>query len=885
MIPVKSFGWLLCLTITLCLASRAAWALDKTRAQTNSDRGPIGTPIGQPIDLEGNPNLEGIAFDWQGERLYVLNDVENNDDGKAKAGDEIQVYGYNPTGPELKLVQSFRVPVDPIAGKHLTSGRGLAFAEQSGRRVLYTLESQSNGSKDADGKANFTSRLWRIDCTDPDKARVQTVDLNQDTFDLRGAQVFDVACDRRGRIFITFDDSKRPASLTEQRARGILRFQAQGEPNKKILPANGKTPDHHNLGITVIEVDGHEYLVCSIEELTNNLDQEIYAAEPEAGRGLFKFPAPPLISNLNTERRLAYGAGVLWVAQQREGPDRVQRVNIKDNPFAPIVGYKRPRRIRVTMTSTAVCPEGQNRGAIDHNFGHPLSTDILPSQGGFFDEDAFQMKVTVPKGAPAQSGEKRLLTHMPLKDPSSLSRLTSAHYPAGTKNHGTYKTVYEAAFWTREYRHCVYPHLTSNSLGILKDTDFRLGHMKKGDPAIPDSLPRFHWTHQERIFEDFIARVKAYTREKHGVDANLNDTYWAARNVSEYIRDNYNYPAPPASEGGSGDSRGNFVDYDNFHVANGPAVYKMIMTDPRFKIELHNRRSGCMAAGGVFLAVMRYMGYPARWIGTSLQEETSPDKPHANGIFYDLNEDGMFNGDDTMDMVHGHYTNEVYLGPDYGWQRFDATPKKPDDRDGDGLDYDDFGYIHSRDRQYELMKRKITSGHDPKAVASSLGVGYNEYLFNHSRPRTPDCATTSVFHKATGVYTSACKGGQCYDFLMDIELPGRVRGRHAYCWLPCLTFDVTVNDGRPVIGENTVTFKPRGPWAQFEPGARVGIVLRKVERGTIKSRVLKTDIPWNKGSESVWIPRATRGKSIHLQVRKIGPEEFIGGASPEFSLP
>ena len=128
---------------------------------------------------------------------------------------------------------------------------------------------------------------------------------------------------------------------------------------------------------------------------------------------------------------------------------------------------------------------------------------------------------------------------------------------------------------------------------------------------------------------------------------------------------------------GWGDGMYNVVDPENFHLANGPAVYKMIMTDPRFGDDIHGRRTGCMAAGGMFLAVMRYMGFPARWMGTSQQRATSMDSPYATGDFYDLNQDGMFNGDDYMDASHGHYTNEVYLGPGYGWQRSTRTSGPP----------------------------------------------------------------------------------------------------------------------------------------------------------------------------------------------------------------
>ena len=868
--------------------------------------GPIGTPIGEAIDLVGDPVLEGIAFDDVDHRLYVLSDVDNDvdGDGKNKAGTTIQIYAWNGSPPALTMVGSVVVPEASGSGLVLTGGRGLAFVREGGRNILYTLSSRRDGSDDVQGRSNFRSHLWRIDLTDPAHVTAEVVSLDRSAFDLRGAEVFDVACDRHGRIFISFDGSKQAANLNEQRSRGILRLaesskgESSGESSDgkvfsavkgnrqvvaKMLPTSAKTWSHHCLGLTVVDVDGHDYLAGTIEKLTSNDRQEIYAAEPEAGRGLFKFDAPPLTGSLNTERRLAYGDGVLWVGERKEGLDQVRRVVIKDDPFEPLVGFKRPRRVEVTIISRVVCPEGQDPGAISHNWSNPLATAVLPSQGRYFEGRV--VRTESPSGEGATKGTPQTLSYMPMHDPSSRSEISVVRYVPSAKKREFFKTVFEEDFWTREYRHFVYPHLTSNDLGILKNTDFRLGYLKKGDSAIPDSLPRFHWTKQERIFDDFIERVKAYTVAKHGVEADLSNVYWAARNISEYIRDNYNYPAPPASDGGLGDSRGNVFDFVHNHVANGPAVYKMIMTDPRFEIGIHDRRSGCMAAGGVFLAVMRYLGYPARWIGTSRHQVPRTVGLQSTDIFDDRNGDGMFDGDDSMkNIVHGHYTNEVYLGPGYGWQRFDATPKKPDDRDGNGLDYDDFGVLHSRDSQYELMKRKITPGQNPLALAGSLGVGYHPYLFRYTKEHTDQCAQTSVYHEATGVYTSACYGGQCYDFIFQHEHPGRVRGGNGIRWLPCLTFDVKVGGGQPVVGQNVVEFTARGPWKIFEPDARVEIVLRIDDGGKISHRILKTRIRPNQGREKVVIPDDVKGKKLHLQVRKIGPEKFIGGASPEFSL-
>jgi hypothetical protein len=404
--------------------------------------GPIGTPIGEPMDLEGNPNLEGIAFDEKGTTLYVL-------DGGSDGG-VIQVYEYDAARAVLAFVSSFPVP-KADTGRCLTHGRGLATKEEDGRRILYTLSAHPDGVQDSKGKSGYDTELWRIDCTRPDQVTARVFDLNDASLDLRGAEVFDVACDGRGRICVSFDASRQAANLTEQRARGIVRFRLDDDRFEEcaILPASGKTPGHHNLGLTLMTLDGHDYLLCSIEELTGNEDQEVYAADARTGRGLFKFPAPPMTGTSPTERRLAYGADVLWVSEQKEGLDQVRRVVIKDNLYEPRVGYKRPRRIEVTIVSNVVCPEGDDRGTITHNFGHPLANTIMPSQERYLDGHTVRMASPTHQDNADDSllaGTKQLLTYSPMKDPSSMGTVTSVQYPRSKKNHGAFRSVFEEDF-------------------------------------------------------------------------------------------------------------------------------------------------------------------------------------------------------------------------------------------------------------------------------------------------------------------------------------------------------------------------------------------------------------------------------------------------------
>jgi hypothetical protein len=298
------------------VARPAGETRDAARTGPRSVAGHIGTPIGSPLDLEGDPTVEGIAFGDTSRELFVLNDVVNDldGDGVPERGEEIQIYAYNPESSTLALRSSFTVPPSANTREVFSDGRGLAVAEDPGGPVLYTLSSRDDGTKDEAGRSNFTSRLWRIDLGGAASIGARTLDLDRDALDLRHAEVFDVACDKRRRIYISFDASKEAAALDTQRARGILRLENVGDSpdgsgvleehgSVRILPANGKTPNHHDLGLTSMEMDDHEYLIGSIEELSNNGKQEVYVAEAETGRGLFKFDAPPMTGSVRIKCR------------------------------------------------------------------------------------------------------------------------------------------------------------------------------------------------------------------------------------------------------------------------------------------------------------------------------------------------------------------------------------------------------------------------------------------------------------------------------------------------------------------------------------------------------------------------------------------------------
>ena len=156
---------------------------NKKSRPTAADRaaGPIGTRIGRPIGLEGDPNLEGIAFGEMGRRLYVLNDVDNDvdGDGLADTGEEIQVYAFDAAASALALVSSFGVPAASDTDRFLTDARGLALAEERGSRILYTLSSRRDGTRDAGGKDNITVVIAEVPASDGRKQAAKRVTVRR----------------------------------------------------------------------------------------------------------------------------------------------------------------------------------------------------------------------------------------------------------------------------------------------------------------------------------------------------------------------------------------------------------------------------------------------------------------------------------------------------------------------------------------------------------------------------------------------------------------------------------------------------------------------------------------------------------------------------------
>ncbi len=195
-------------------------------------------------------------------------------------------------------------------------------------------------------------------------------------------------------------------------------------------------------------------------------------------------------------------------------------------------------------------------------------------------------------------------------------------------------------------------------------------------------------------YDAFMQRVAAHIAKKYGIEADMQNAYWAARNVVEYIQDNYYYPNPskriPAT-----------VDYDRQHYDANPGNLKIeLSAKPYDKTQI----IACSGTSVMVAGAMRHLGIPARWLGTG-----TPRGPED----WDKNANGLMDPEETAVCTNGHRYSQVWLGSRYGWICFDATPSKPALND-----YDPPPPLQS---QWRYMTRAASGHREPKRIVFNVG--------------------------------------------------------------------------------------------------------------------------------------------------------------------
>ncbi len=747
-----------------------------------------------------NTEVRGLAFDDASPlapRLFVLD-----------ASGKVYIYGVprEAAAGEINLLGTLALPVR-VDGTPLQSPRGLAAARENEKDVFYVLNWTKPG-----GEAE--SELWRFG---PAVEKPAPIDLSLYPYKIGDREVLALAHDN-GKLLVGFN----AAGYTDHNLRvqrGLIRL-AWDRANAgvlnflKHLPDSGIEPSY---GLAFMTLEGARYVWGTIGR------KYLYCAEAETGRGLFYFDWPDSREGDLPVSGLAFGADALWVPEGTPGADLVHRVNVTRNLDAVAEGPRIIRHLQMTITTE---PEAQVQkpGKVSHYYSRPYAYNQLGNQGTWIETE----KVMDTSGAP--NAVIKMITMDPAGD--AASRQTMAVVEYGEAPARSYASRYEIDMWTNRYRSYIYPHRVDKDIRALQGTDYLAD-----DPVLYNLSDR-------KTYEDFIARVREHIANKYGVPADMDNTYWAARNIVEYIQDNYYYPSRPKRVPAA-------VDYDRRHYDANPG---------NLKIELSNRpydRTQIIACSGTSVMVagaLRHLGIRARWLGTG--------NAQGPGV-WDKNGNGFLDEDETAPCSNGHRYDQVWLGSHYGWVCFDATPALPND-----LDFDPVPPLQP---QWQLMNRAAHGHLKDKRIVFNVGSAFIPQLyldFEYDEELNVD---------------NNCGGDQRYNLMGRFEKPELWKTAQLDIAVRNLCFvkDVTVAGTKPAM---TVSWALQGAWAR-DPQAKLDVVLQQVDPATKKVKelaVLRKDIPPAAG-RTEFDAADFSGDSFRIAVRKVGDPE-TGGLSQAFNL-
>ncbi|MBN2408279.1 MAG: hypothetical protein JXE07_00960 [Candidatus Aminicenantes bacterium] len=751
---------------------------------------------------EGNDEVLGLAWDeMSGEapRLFVLD-----------ASRKIFVYAPAADLPggkdELNLVRVLELPTTD-KGRPIAQPRGLAYTREGGKGILYFL----NWAKAEGGPI---SELWRYGFED---ASISVINLSLYPYRIGEREILDVGYDN-GKILVSFDASGyKDENL--RALRGIIRLQwdlsSEGHLEFiKHLPDSGIEPSR---GLAFMNFEGAKYLWSTVGET------HIYCADAETGRGLFHFARPVSLEGATPTLGLAFGRQSLWVPEGTDGPDRVHRVNVTRNLDAANVG---PRMLRHLIMSIRTDPEGAaaQAGNVYHYYSRPYDAGPMPNQGIWPETETFSDTSEPP------AGELKKLATDPAGDASARQHMALVEYPDGPAR--SYSSRYEIDIWTNPYRKYVYPHRVNRDTRSLKGTDYLAD-----DPVL------FNLT-DTKTYDAFLKKVREHIAAKYGVPADMDNPYWAARNIVEFIQDSYYYPSRPKRKPAA-------VDYDRNHTDANPGNLKIELSlKPYDKTQI----IACSGTSVMVAGAMRYLGMETRWLGTGTEQPPAQWDPNGNGLL----EEG-----EIASCSNGHRYDQVWLGSHYGWICFDATPTRPDS--------DDFDPPPPLQTQWRYMNRTAAGHLKDKRIVFNVGSAVIMPLFRDFE-----------YDEKLAV-DNDCGGDQRYNLQGRFDKPElwKLAGHDISVTNLCFIKNVAVTGPAEA---SQVSWTCTGQWDK-DPRATLTIALQRLDPETKKpedAAVLLSQIPYTAGEARVDLS-PYHGASFRVLVHKDGDSE-TGGLSEWFEL-
>jgi hypothetical protein len=749
-----------------------------------------------------NQDVRGMAFDNispQMPRLFVL-------DGSGK------IFVYKPVQDskqgidELMFLETIDLP-KASDGKAIGSPRGLAYAVERTQDILYFLNWEKS-------KSDVISHLWRFK---PEEKTAEAVNLSFFNYRIGDRELFDVAWEN-GNIFVCFDSSKyNNQSLRVHR--GIVKLKWNQAYDGKLefikhMPDSGHMPSR---ALTTMNMDGARYLWATV-----GFDH-IYCAHLPTGRGLFYFDRPESSEKKNPFWGIAYGNDALWVAEGNEGPDRVHRVNVTKNLDA---FYEGPRIVRHLAMSIETEPEDDfaDPGIVYHYYSRPYAYNQLHNQGVWPETE----KMTELSGVP--NGKIKTFTYDPAEDVSSRQHMGLVEYASAPAR--TYSSKYEVDIWTNEYRKYVYPHRVNTNTEALKGLEY-----------LADDPELFNLKDTD-TYDAFFDRIKKHIEEKYSAPADMDNPYWAARNTLEYIQDRYYYPDRPKRKPAA-------TDYDREHYDANPGNLKIDLSRNDYD---KNQIIACSGTSVMIAGAMRYLGFPARWLGTGTEQGPGT---------WDSNGNGLLDENETATCSDGHRYTQVWLGTNYGWICFDGTPTRPD--------FNDFDPVPPIQTQWRYMNRAAKGHLKDKRIVFNVGSAlfrplYRDFEYDEKLAVNNDCG-----------------GDQRYNLQGRFDKPELWKLASSRITVQNMCFIESVALDGPK-GETQVTWTLKGHWEK-DPGALVSVYLQNVDPEKKKTKdlaILAKNLSPKAGAVTVDLSSYS-GKNLRIIIRKVGDPE-TGGHSEVFDL-
>jgi hypothetical protein len=666
----------------------------------------------------------------------------------------------------------------PVEGGEITGPKGFAYALECASDVFYFLDFvtyQENGNYKKRGS------IYRYDLINRDLTSVDVSTLN---IDISKTPIHSLA--RQGDfLYISYD----PGSLSTQTERvrhGIAALcvddgvtvtatgnsglvnrpkawqnALEGHPGTvSHMPGPGKDKAgdgvEASLSLAPMSVDGTDYLWGTVG------NDYIYVMDGHSGRAIFYFNRPGS-KEYPFYNMMTFLDGNLWVAEKVAANSfSIHRTNVLSNLQEPYQGDKYYREMRMELTSRVNTSAGTPRGYVYHTFCHPCSTDITGNQGVVPNS----VRVNDLTGVPGYTVEHLQLD--PAGDPEARQHYTLVSYLTDL-NPGVneYKTELFIKYWTRSYRHFVYPHLAFRDGGPAET------HYLEDDPVL------YGIEADPASYEGFISRVRKAISDEYNIEPDMDNPYWAAVNILEYTVENYHYPVDEAGYYATYD----FANYDyNSHPGNRKAAYS---ADDNYVDNI----TACSGTGAMIGGVLRYMGFPSLWLGTSKENALS---------------EGYFGpGLNEVQVSNGHRYNKVWLGSFYGWQDIDATPRVPS---GNA-----FSMKPKEMSQWEIMQKAFFKV-SPARIIHNL---QSEFWDKLHIPFRSVCESN----------VNSC-GSTRYNLLGSYDYPVYFRLSSQTMQIRGMQFienvDIEVDEAKNA----TVTWQKTGDWVQDED-SRLTIILEK----------------------------------------------------------